>query len=74
MLPKITDRSVKSLGFVTGENEVRKCNHCEEEQDVFSFGMVIVQLAAQLLDAQVNKVKCYAEQMAVEWSVLIRQW
>ena len=65
LLPKITDRSVKSLGFVRDETEVRKFNHCEEEQDVISFGMVIAQLLAQLLDTQVNKVKCYAEQAAV---------
>lgn len=58
LLPKITDRFVKSLSFVRDETEVRKCNHCEEEQDVISFGMVIAELAAQLLDTQVSKVKC----------------
>lgn len=41
LLPKITDMSVKSLGFVRDVTKVRKFNHHEEEQDVISSGMVI---------------------------------
>lgn len=41
LLPNFTDMSVKSLGFVRDVTEVRKFNHCEEEQDVISSGMVI---------------------------------
>lgn len=33
----------------------------EGEQDVASLGMIVAQLAAQALDTQVNRVKCYAE-------------
>lgn len=65
LLPKITDRSVKSLGFVGDETQVRNFNHCEEEQDVISFGMVAAQPAAQVPDTQVNTVKCNVEQAAV---------
>lgn len=39
----------------------------KKEQDAFFFffWMVIAQVAAELLDTQVNRVKCYAEQAAV---------
>lgn len=45
----MTDRAVKSQGFVRDEIEAGKLNHCEEEQEVLSFGMAIAQLVTQLL-------------------------
>lgn len=55
----MTDRAAKSQGFVRDETEAGELNPCEEEQEVPSFGMVIAQLATQLLVTRVNKVKCY---------------
>lgn len=46
LLPEMTDRAVKSQGFVRDETEAGELNPCEEEQEELSFGMVIARLAA----------------------------